>query len=145
MSRGFTNQISWYNIIEIAMKNTRLILAVISSLLDEALIIAVILWVLPRAGINLPLWGIILIASGFIVYAVTVFQLGTRILKRKPVPGLTDMSGMEGRTVELLNPEGMVRIDGELWKARAADSAIEANKEIIVVAQEGLKLVVRQK
>jgi membrane-bound ClpP family serine protease len=127
------------------MKNTRLILAVITSLLDEAIIIAVILWVLPRVGIHLPLWGTVLIACGFVVYAVTVFQLGTRILKRQPVPGLTDMSGMEGRTTELLNPEGMVRIGGELWKARAVNSAIEANKDIIVVAQEGLKLLVRKK
>ncbi|GAI71524.1 unnamed protein product, partial [marine sediment metagenome] len=34
--------------------------SIISSLVEEAALAAVVLWVLPRLGINIPLWGLIL-------------------------------------------------------------------------------------
>jgi membrane-bound ClpP family serine protease len=37
-----------------------------------------------------------------------------------------------------------VKIEGEIWKARSQEGAIEAGVEVVVVAQEGLKLVVRE-
>jgi membrane-bound serine protease (ClpP class) len=55
---------------------------------------------------------------------------------------LTTMVGTRGRVVSALNPEGQVRIHGELWQAIAADSPINSGEEITVVEHEGLILTV---
>jgi membrane protein implicated in regulation of membrane protease activity len=125
--------------------NTRLIIAIVTSLIDEIIIVALILWVLPRFGIHIPWWGLALVIAGFVIYAVTVFTMGSRILKKKPVAGLSDMLGMEGKTTGRLDPDGFVKIEGELWEAKSERGVIEAGAEVVVVAQEGLKLVVKTK
>jgi membrane-bound serine protease (ClpP class) len=78
------------------------------------------------------------------VFAVTTYLMGSRALARKPVVGLSDMVGARGRAVGDLAPEGTVRIKGELWEARAEGRRISAGTDIVVVGQEGLKLVVRR-
>ena len=45
--------------------------------------------------------------------------------------------------VSSLVPEGLVRIKGELWVAKSADKEIDVGAEVVVVEQNGLKLVVR--
>ena len=125
--------------------NTRLIIAVITTLVDEAIIIAIILWGLPRLGVHLPTWATVVIGLLFVVWSVTVFRIGSRILRKKPLPGLSDMSGTEGIVEKSLAPDGLVKIDGELWEARADTGNIRAGQDVIVVSQNHLKLVVRLK
>ena len=124
--------------------NTRLIIAIITSLIDEIIIVAVILWVLPRFGILIPWWGLLLIIIGFVIYAVAVFLLGSRALKKKPLAGLSDMLGMQGKTAGRLAPNGFVKIEGELWEAKSQEGIIDAGVGVVVVDQEGLKLVVKE-
>jgi len=124
---------------------SRLIIAIISSLLDEVIIIAIILWGLPKLGIYIPLYGTVLIVIAFAVYAVIIYRIGSRSLRRRPVLGLTDMVGVQGRTVSLLNPDGFVRIKGELWDSVTEGDTIEVGIDVIVTQQNGLKLTVRRK
>jgi membrane-bound ClpP family serine protease len=124
---------------------TRLVIAIITSLLDEAVIIALILWVLPKLGVFIPLYGTILIAVAFAVYAVLLYRVGSRSIRRKPLLGLTDMVGVEGRVASPLAPEGFVKIIGELWDSRAEGDAIGIGVDVIVTHQDGLKLIVRRK
>jgi len=126
------------------MKNGRFIIAVITNLLDEALIVAVILWGLPRVGVHIPLYGTILICLGFIIYAVAFYIIGSRALIKRPLPGFTDLIGLEGRVVDRLAPEGTVKISGELWNARSENTEIEAGMRIVVIHQKGFKLIVRR-
>ncbi|MBI2869422.1 MAG: NfeD family protein [Chloroflexi bacterium] len=123
---------------------SRLILALISSFLDEVLIVAIILWVLPQFGIRVPLPALIAILAAFTAFSLITFRLSSRVLARKPLPGLTDMVGMTGRVVRPLAPVGMVKIMGELWEAHSADGAIEISTHITVVSHRGLKLTVRR-
>jgi membrane protein implicated in regulation of membrane protease activity len=125
--------------------NTRLIVAIVTSLIDELIIVGVILWVLPRFGIRIPWWGLTLIIVAFVIYAVTVFVLGSRILKKKALAGLSDMLGMEGKTTGRLAPHGFVKIAGELWEADSQSGSLEAGVVVVVVGQQGLKLLVRGK
>jgi membrane-bound ClpP family serine protease len=125
--------------------NARLIMAILTNLLYEAIIAAIILWGLPRWGIRIPLYGLILICMAVAVYGVASFLIGSRALRRKPLPGLTTMVGLEGHVVSGLAPEGFVRIGGELWNARAENGSIEVGADVIVVRQSGLKVVVRRK
>jgi membrane protein implicated in regulation of membrane protease activity len=126
------------------MKNGRLIIAILTSLLDEALIIFVILWGLPQLGINLPLYIIFIVCAAFMVYAVVFYQAGSRALIIRPVKGFTDQVGLEGKAVNRLSPEGTVKISGELWNARAESGEIEAGTRVIVTNQDGFKLIVRR-
>jgi membrane-bound ClpP family serine protease len=127
----------------VKMKNGRLIIAVLTSLLDEALIVFGILWGLPKLGVAIPLWGTILICAGFLTYAVVFYRAGSRALIRKPVKGFTDQIGMEGKTVTSLRPKGTVMISGELWEARAENGEIEKGIKVEVVGQKGMKVIVR--
>jgi membrane-bound serine protease (ClpP class) len=126
------------------MKNGRLIIAILTSLLDEALIIFIILWGLPRLGVHIPLWGTILICAGFVVYAVVFYIMGSRALIKRPVLGFTDQVGLKGRVVMRLGPEGTVKIAGELWNARAESGEIEAGERVEVIRQKGFKVIVRR-
>jgi membrane-bound ClpP family serine protease len=121
---------------------TRLILAILSSLLEEAALVAFVLWGLPQLGVEMPLVGLIALMAVLGGYNVISYRIGSRALKRKPVTGLPDMVGTKGKAVSRLAPRGLVRIKGELWEATSSDESIGVGEEIIVVGQDGLRLIV---
>ncbi len=122
--------------------NFRLIVALLTSLLDEAAILALILWGLPKLGVEVPRPWLVVIILMIGVYAVVTYRLGSRALGRKPLAGFTSMVGMTGHVVRRVDRDGMVRIMGELWQARTEKGAIETGTEVVVTAQEGLRLTV---
>ncbi len=122
----------------------RLIVAILSTLLEEVAIAVLVLWLLPRFDIHLPLAVLVIIMVAWAAYAVITYRMGSRALRKKPVAGLSDMVGTKGKVVSPLDPQGLVRIKGELWKARSAGGRIATGEEVTVVRQEGLKLVVRR-
>ncbi len=122
----------------------RLVLAIISTILEEGAIVAIVLWALPRINIHIPLWGMILIMVAWASYSIFTFRMGTRALKREQPIGLPNMIGTRGTVVTPLAPEGLVRIRSELWVAKAEDGEIESGAEVTVIHQERLKVVVRQ-
>jgi membrane-bound ClpP family serine protease len=126
------------------MMTTRLIIAVVTTILEEAAIAALFLWGLPELGVELPLFALILIMAAWLGFAVFSYRMGSRALRKKPEVGLPDMVGSRGKVVKSLEPEGMVRIRGELWKAKSARGKIKVGTEITVVGREGLRLIVRR-
>lgn len=125
--------------------NVRLIVAFVTSLLDEAIILALILWGLPKLGVSLSLFWTVLIVVFFAIWAVVTFRIGTRALSQEPVIGLSSMVGTQGKVASRLSPEGFVIIKGELWLARSeTGEAIGTCEEIVVTGQKGLKLTVRK-
>lgn len=120
----------------------RLILAIISSILEEVAIVAIVLWGLPKAGINIPVWGLILIMICWGTYSITTFRLGTKALKRAPIALLPHMEGSKGTVISELAPEGMVKIKNELWIARMDNGTAKLGEKITVLKRNGLKLVV---
>ena len=122
----------------------RLIIAIVTTALEEAAIAVAVLWLLPKADVRLPLFVLILIMLAWAGFAVFSFQMGTRALKRKPEGGLSDILGSRGEVVRRIDPEGMIRIKGELWKAKSEGKNIEVGAEVTVVGQKGLKLIVER-
>ncbi len=54
------------------------------------------------------------------------------------------MIGSKGKASSLIAPEGYVRIKGELWEAKSAGDEIDIGEVVMVVGQDGLKLIVRK-
>ncbi len=124
--------------------STRLILAIVSTLLEEAAIAAAVLLGLPKLDIHIPLAGLIALMAVWAGFAVFTYRLGSRALGRKPVTGLPAMIGSKGKVKSRLAPEGYIGIKGELWEAKSAGGEIDIGEEVIVVGQDALKLVVRK-
>jgi membrane-bound serine protease (ClpP class) len=126
----------------------RLIIAIVSTTLEEAALAAGVLWGLPKLGIqiNLPIIaGLIALMAAWGAYAVITYRMGSRALRKKPIAGLLDMFGSEGKVVSPLVPEGLVRIKGELWKAKSLSGRIDTGEEVTVMGQDGLELAVRKR
>jgi len=118
----------------------RLILAILSNLVEEAALVAIVLWGLPQVGIQIPLAGLIALMVAWCAWSVYTYRLGSRALKMKPV--LPTMVGSKGKVTSPLVPQGLVRIKGELWIAKSTSEKIDIGEEVTVVEQDGLKLIV---
>ena len=122
----------------------RLILAIISTVLEETALVVVVLWGLPGLGIQVPLPGLITLMVVWLAVSVSIYRIGSRALKRKQLVGLPHMVGSQGKVVSPLVPEGLVRIKGELWVAKSAGGEMKSGEKAIVVEQDGLKLIVQE-
>ncbi len=122
----------------------RLVIAIVSTTLEEVALAAGVLWGLPRLGIHIPLWVLIIVMLAWGTYAVITYRIGSRALRRKPLVGLPHMVGSKGKVVSPLVPEGLVRIRGELWMAETENNNIGTGEQVTVVGQDGLKLTVRK-
>ena len=120
----------------------RLIIAIISTILEETAIAAVVLWGLPQINVHISLWIMIVVMTAWLGYSVYTFKKGTRALKIGNIIGLPNMIGTRGRVVTALDPEGWVRIRGELWSARSVSGELQPGSAIVVTGQERLKLEV---
>jgi membrane protein implicated in regulation of membrane protease activity len=114
-------------------------LTITTSLLEQAALVAVVLWLLPKVAINIPLWGLILMMIALGVYNYITYRLGKKAIVKKPMISLD--IGSRGRTTTPISPTGYVRVNGELWQA-SSKSTIDAGEEIAVVGIEGMTLLI---
>ena len=122
--------------------NVRLIFAIVSTILEEAALVVIVLWGLPQLDIEIPLAGLIALMAVWGAYSVIAYRIGSRALRKKATVGLPTMVGTKGKVVSPLAPKGVVRIKGELWEATSSGESIDVGEEIIVVGQDGLSLTV---
>jgi len=88
-------------------------------------------------------WSVIfasVIISTF--FFVVILGLGIKAQRRKPTTGVEGLTGESGDIIETLKPEGVVRVNGELWNAESLSGTIEKGGRIRVVKINGLKLLV---
>jgi membrane-bound ClpP family serine protease len=122
----------------------RLIWAIVSTLLEEAALVVIVLWGLPQLDIHIPLAALIVLMVAWAAFAVFTYRKGTRALGKKPVIDLLPMVGSRGEVVSPLDPEGIIKIKGERWMAKSARGRLDTGEEVTVVGQDGLKLIVRK-
>jgi membrane-bound serine protease (ClpP class) len=115
------------------------VLTITTTLLEEAALVAVVLWLLPRVTINIPLWGLILMMIALGVYNYINYRLNKKALAKKPMISLD--IGSRGRTITPISPKGYVRVNGELWQA-SSSSTIGVGEEVAVVGIEGMTLLI---
>ena len=127
------------------LTQTRLILAIISTALEEGAIWTIWRWLLPEFNVNLHIGILIGIMVGWGIISACLFLFTTHALKKQATAGLPSMVGMAGKAAGNLTPQGMVKIRGELWGAMSEEGNIAAGEGIIVTGENGLKLLVRKK
>jgi len=121
-----------------------LIWKVFTSLLEQAALVAVVLWGLPQVDVHLPPWVLVPASVALTAYNVFTYRKVSQALNVRPLAGLPDMVGTRGKAVGRLNPAGQVRIRGELWSAEAESGELTSGMKVVVVGQTGLRLVVRE-
>jgi len=91
-------------------------------------------------------WQVIVVMA-VLVAAFFLFVVGAalRAHMRKVETGEQGLSKARGRALTNLKPTGSVFVQGERWRARAAEGEITKGEEIEVVGQEGFTLIVRQR
>ena len=96
-----------------------------------ALLVAIVLavFVLPAP------WGVVAVAAAVVV------EVGEVVLRRAQV-GAEALVGEEGVALAPLDPEGQVRVVGEIWRARSS-APVAAGGCVRVTAVERLTLLVQ--
>jgi len=88
-------------------------------------------------------WGVIIPAVLFtILFFLFAIGMGVRAQRRKPVTGAEGLVGETGEAMTELNPEGRVRVHGEIWSARSAEGTIPAGTQVRVRHIENLLITV---
>jgi len=116
--------------------------SIVTALLGEAALAGIALWLLPLWGVNIPIWGLVLLIVALGVYEGITYRIGSRALGRKPVVSLEAMVGCCGKATTPLAPSGYVQVEGELWRASSTGPNIDKGDEIVVVEVERLTLFV---
>ena len=120
-------------------------LKVLILLLDEAAAVVLVLLVLWFFQIRIPLWmaivfALLLGAFAFIIHKVVIPSFHT-----KQVTGSEGMIGLEGEVIESLTPHGVVRVEGEYWKAKSVDDEIPAGESVEILGLNKLVLEVKRR
>ena len=92
-----------------------------------------------RVSLTLMLPTIVLVGGFFVIVAGVAF----RALRGKPTGGADGILGETGVVKELIEPEGMVFVHGEYWRA-FSEERIEPGEPVEVVGINGLLLNVRK-
>jgi len=120
--------------------------AVLSWMLEEILLAAVVLWLLPHFfNINMPLWGLAILMTGVAIYSGVMYRVGRQTFYIRPKVAAENIIGSEGTVTRSLAPDGYVKVQGVLWKAICNESELGVGDEVEVVGIEGLKLIVKPK
>jgi membrane-bound ClpP family serine protease len=126
------------------MTTARLIIAIVSTLVEEFAFYAIWRWALPELDIQMPVWVLIAVMVAWAVFAITSFIFVTHVLRQRAMVGLPTMVGTGGKVRSPLNPEGQVMIKGERWGAKSIDGDVDIGEVVTVVGQDGLQLIVRR-
>ncbi len=113
-------------------------------LLDEILIAGIIIFVFWKLGVQIPFWVYIVIG----VACAALYWFLRRLLldQRKKSPlGHDAMIGLTGECITELKPEGLIRVQGEIWKAVSNCSVIPEGAEVVIEKLQGLTLIVKTK
>ncbi len=117
--------------------------AVLGWLVEEAILVAAVLWLLPLFDIYIPLWGLAILMASLAVYSCIMYRVGRSTFLIRPKVAAEAIIGCEGKVTKRLAPGGYVKVQGVLWKATCDEMELEIGDEIVVVGIERLRLIVR--
>ena len=96
---------------------------------------------LPTAAIKVS-WSVLIpVVAATTLFFLVVITFGIKAQKRRPDYGREAIIGKEALVIQALKPEGMVRVEGELWRA-FADENYDKGEKLTVISMEGMNLKV---
>jgi membrane-bound serine protease (ClpP class) len=84
---------------------------------------------------------IVILTVAFFIFAI---GFGIKAQSRKPTTGIEGIIGEIGETISILEPEGQIKVHGELWNAESLDGPISKGTKVKVTQVSNLKLIVRK-
>ena len=91
-------------------------------------------------------WSVIITTTALsLVFFSFIIGLGIKAQGRKPATGTEGIVGEVGEALTVLNPNGQVRVHGEVWNAYTRSGKIQKGEKIRVVSMENLTLQVEPK
>ncbi len=115
-------------------------------LLDEVAALVLVLLVLWFFKIRISFEIVIVIALLLGTFVFITHKVIIPSFHKRKVTGSEGMIGLMGEVIEPLAPVGVVRVEGELWKAKVVDDDdIEAGEDVEILRLQKLTLEVRRK
>ncbi|PSL43853.1 membrane-bound serine protease (ClpP class) [Chitinophaga niastensis] len=74
------------------------------------------------------------------LFFLFILGFGLKAQRLKPVSGIDGLVGKTGESLEVLNPNGTIRVHGETWNATSISGKIEKGEKVQVVGIVGLQL-----
>jgi membrane-bound serine protease (ClpP class) len=85
--------------------------------------------------------AIVILTTAFFIFAI---GFGIKAQSRKPTTGIEGIIGEVGETISSLDPEGQIKVHGELWNAESLEGDIGKGIKVKVEGVSNLKLMVRK-
>ena len=106
---------------------------------------SLLLFNVPEAGpwLRVSLWAIAGVSVAMAVFFGGMVGFVARSQRRKVVTGREGLVGQVGTARTVLEPNGMVFVDGALWEAHSEDGPILRGERVVVDGVDGLRLRVR--
>ncbi len=95
--------------------------------------------------VQIDLWLVILVIVTVVAFIVFVIIYGIRAHQQQVSAGREELIGRVAEVTALMEPKGMVRIEGEQWAAILEKGRAEPGEEVFITKVEGLKLRVTKK
>src|SRR4030043_1631201 len=90
--------------------------AILGWMLEEAILVAAALWLLPQFNVNLPLWVLGILIVALAIYSYIMYRVGRSTFLIRPRVAAETVIGDEGKVTKRRAPEGYVKVQGGLWK-----------------------------
>jgi len=90
-------------------------------------------------------WLTVIIAVIVVALVVFVINLVIRAHRQQVSAGREDLVGKIAVVERVLEPKGVVFVEGERWTAVSEKGRVEAEEEVIITKVDGLKLWVTKK
>lgn len=84
---------------------------------------------------------IVILTAAFFIFAIS---FGIKAQSRKPTTGIEGIIGEIGEAISNLEPEGQIRVHGELWNAESLEGSVSKGEKVKVTRVSNLKLMVRK-
>jgi len=98
----------------------------------------------PDGSVAVSLGVIFTVIALTAAFSIFILSKAWMIQRKKPTTGIQTLVGMLGVVRRALQPQGIVRIRGEYWNARAIEGTIQEGERVTVEALDERTLLVRR-
>ena len=94
---------------------------------------------------QIDLWLVVLVVICITAFFAVAIIFGIQAHRRQVSAGREELIGKTAEVVVVLEPKGVVFVEGERWTAILEKGRVEPGEEVIITKVDGLKLYVVKK